>query len=120
MVYRRTAKSEKTREASREALLAAAARLMRKHGYHGTTMQEVVADAGTSIGNAYFYFRNKDELFGETIRRVIDERWNVTERVMMSAPAGPRRIALIMYANIVGTLSEDMQFVRSIAAVAEH
>lgn len=119
MVYRRTARSEQVRASAREALLAAATRLMRTHGYEGTTMQDVVAEAGTSIGNAYFYFRNKDELFAETIRRVIDARWNASEKLMAAAPVGPKRIAVVMYSNIVVSLGQDVHVVRAISEAHE-
>lgn len=114
MVYRKTARSEKARAATRDALLAAAARLIRAHGYDGATMQDVVAEAGTSIGNVYFYFRNKDELFGETIRRAIDARWDASERLMEGTPVGPKRIAVVMYANITATLGQDVNVARAI------
>jgi AcrR family transcriptional regulator len=119
MVYRRTPRSERAREASREAILAAAESIMRRHGYAATTMQDIVAEAGTSIGNAYFYFRNKDELLGIVMRRVIDDRWAATLSLGARAPAGAERIATVIYANITGMLVIERQFAISIAETVE-
>ncbi|MFL5598198.1 MAG: helix-turn-helix domain-containing protein, partial [Gemmatimonadaceae bacterium] len=52
MVYRQTARSGKVRQASRAKLLAAARKLFARHGYEATTMQQIVREADTSIGNA--------------------------------------------------------------------
>jgi AcrR family transcriptional regulator len=53
-----TAKAERTRE----QIVAAAMRLFREQGYQGTTMRAVAAEAGVSVGNAYYYFSSKEEL----------------------------------------------------------
>lgn len=62
MVYRQTKRSAKIRLESRTRILAAARKLFAQKGYEATTMQQVVREAGTSIGNAYFYFENKEGL----------------------------------------------------------
>jgi len=51
----------------REAILRAAAAELAKSGYEGTTLAEVAASAGTSTGNLYKYFANKEELFAATV-----------------------------------------------------
>jgi len=53
-----TARSEQTRA----QIVEAALRLFRERGYAGTTMRAVAEEAGVSVGNAYYYFRSKDEL----------------------------------------------------------
>ena len=45
------------------ALLEAARSLFFKHGYAGTTMDQVAAKAGFSKRTTYLYFKNKDDLF---------------------------------------------------------
>jgi AcrR family transcriptional regulator len=51
-------KSQRTRA----AIVEAALRLFREHGYERTTMRAIAAAAGVSVGNAYYYFRSKEEL----------------------------------------------------------
>lgn len=48
--------------ATRQAVLDAALELFREHGYEKTTMRAIAAAAGVSVGNAYYYFRSKDDL----------------------------------------------------------
>jgi AcrR family transcriptional regulator len=42
--------------------VAAALRLFRDQGYEATTMRAVAAEAGVSLGNAYYYFASKEHL----------------------------------------------------------
>lgn len=53
----------------REAIVKAAAEVFARDGFERATLSEVVLRAGTSIGNFYKYFANKEELFGEFIPR---------------------------------------------------
>ncbi len=54
----RTAKAEQTRR----TIVEAAVRLIRRDGYDATTMRAIAAEAGVSIGNAYYYFSSKEQL----------------------------------------------------------
>lgn len=53
----------------RAAIVAAASALFASVGYEATTMAEVATRAGTSIGNVYKYFSNKEALFAEVLPR---------------------------------------------------
>jgi AcrR family transcriptional regulator len=61
---RRTAAKPQPGDAtSRDQLLAAAARVFARAGYHGASMSEIAAEAGFSKGALYWSFASKDELF---------------------------------------------------------
>ncbi|RSM73546.1 TetR family transcriptional regulator [Amycolatopsis sp. WAC 01375] len=63
------AKSEETRS----LIVATALRLFAENGYDRTTMRAIAAEAGVSVGNAYYYFASKDQLiqgFYDEIARV--------------------------------------------------
>ena len=47
---------------TRSAIIDAALRLFRTHGYEATTMRAIAAEAGVSVGNAYYYFTSKQHL----------------------------------------------------------
>ncbi len=49
-------------EQTRALILDTALRLFEEQGYERTTMRAIAAEAGVSVGNAYYYFRSKDEL----------------------------------------------------------
>jgi AcrR family transcriptional regulator len=51
----------------REALLRAAGEAFAEVGYERAALGDIVERAGTSIGNLYKYFKNKDELFAAFI-----------------------------------------------------
>jgi AcrR family transcriptional regulator len=61
----RTARAEQTRAAITEAALA----LFRERGYEAATMRAIAQRAGVSTGNAYYYFRSKEELIQEFYSR---------------------------------------------------
>jgi AcrR family transcriptional regulator len=49
-------------EQTRELILATALRMFRERGYEATTMRSIAAEAGVSVGNAYYYFDSKEHL----------------------------------------------------------
>jgi AcrR family transcriptional regulator len=107
MVYRRTARSDEVRARARTRILDAARALFARDGYEATTMQQIVARAGTSIGNAYFYFPNKEQLFAELIERCVAETWDETEALAEPTAPGAARVGTIIYANLLGMLVEN-------------
>ncbi|MGH0035402.1 MAG: TetR/AcrR family transcriptional regulator [Myxococcota bacterium] len=55
-----------------EAILEAAARIFRQHGYAAGTTDRIAEKAGVSIGTLYQYFPNKDALLVALAERHID------------------------------------------------
>ncbi len=49
-------------EQTRALILDTALRLFEEQGYEGTTMRAIAAEAGVSVGNAYYYFDSKEQL----------------------------------------------------------
>src|SRR5579871_309427 len=47
---------------TRSLIIATALRLFRERGYESTTMRAIAAEAGVSVGNAYYYFASKEHL----------------------------------------------------------
>ena len=112
MVYRRTARSDEVRADARARIQDAARTLFTRHGYEATTMQQIVADARTSIGNAYFYFPTKERLLAELVERFIEEEWDASEALAESASPGPVRIGTIIYANVTSMLGDNRDLAR--------
>ena len=54
-------KSEQTRQLVADVAL----RMFREIGFEKTTMRAIAAEAGVSVGNAYYYFASKDDLVHE-------------------------------------------------------
>ncbi|WP_162794697.1 TetR/AcrR family transcriptional regulator [Nonomuraea lactucae] len=49
-------------ESTREVIVETALRLFRERGFDATTMRAIAAEAGVSVGNAYYYFDGKEAL----------------------------------------------------------
>jgi AcrR family transcriptional regulator len=62
------------REETREEILAAAARVFAKRGFHAASLDAVAAEAGYSRGAVYYNFADKEELFLELLDRRCAER----------------------------------------------
>lgn len=89
MAYRRTAYMEERVSRRKQQMLKAAEALIIEHGYKATTMQDVAKKAGTSIGNVYFYFSNKDEMVMEVIDHLCEEIWSTDDLKAMDLSAYP-------------------------------
>jgi AcrR family transcriptional regulator len=58
----KTAISSDKAEETQRRIVAAAAELFAEHGYHSTSLNDVIAAAGSTKGGFYFHFRSKAEL----------------------------------------------------------
>jgi AcrR family transcriptional regulator len=73
MKRKRKTQGERRRE-TRELVLAAAARLFAKRGFHATSLDAIAEEAGFSRGAVYYNFADKEELFLELLDRRCAER----------------------------------------------
>src|SRR5512142_1135201 len=64
MVYRTSKATQERKDARRRQLLAAAGKVFAARGYGGTSVKDIVGEAGVSVGTFYFYFPSKEEVFG--------------------------------------------------------
>ncbi|HSL22063.1 MAG TPA: TetR/AcrR family transcriptional regulator [Vicinamibacterales bacterium] len=60
------------KEARRQEILSAAARLLATYGYHGMAMRDLARATGTSLANLYNYFSSKDDLVFALQTRAFD------------------------------------------------
>jgi AcrR family transcriptional regulator len=74
-------RSQRRRARTEEAILRAAERRFLEHGFHGTTVEEIAADADISVGSIYNHFDSKDGLY----RALIEHALLVEERYMEDA-----------------------------------
>jgi AcrR family transcriptional regulator len=57
---------------TRQRILEAALDAFTHHGYHGTTMDDIAAQSGTSKGTLYWYFESKEALLETVFRDLFD------------------------------------------------
>jgi AcrR family transcriptional regulator len=115
VVYHRTARAEATRAASQASLLKAAARLFAERGYEATTMQDIVRAAGTSIGNAYFYFENKEALLRSLVHASSTDMFDEAEQHTAHL-TGPERVGAIIAFNTMNFLTTHRNMLRMLTA----
>jgi AcrR family transcriptional regulator len=60
-------------QATRAELLAISLRLFREKGFEATTMRDIAAEAGMSLGAFYYYYPSKDSIVLDYYRQVQDE-----------------------------------------------
>ena len=80
---------EKQKEARRQAMLAAAARLFKEQGFAKTSMEEIAAAAGLSVATAYNYFKTKGEICIAIYKADLDLVQEATDRVIANPPRDP-------------------------------
>jgi|GEM_PF-5152870 Transcriptional regulator len=56
----------------KDLIIDAAARLFTDKGYYCTSMEDVAKEAGVAKGSLYYHFKNKSQLFLETVLSGID------------------------------------------------
>jgi TetR/AcrR family transcriptional repressor of nem operon len=73
---------------TRDAVIRAGSRLVRLHGYNGTSLDEVLRESGVGKGNFYYYFRSKEELGHAILDELIREFIDRTLEPCFADPAG--------------------------------
>ena len=79
-------------EARRRQLLDHATRLFAEHGYHPTSVAEIVRTAGVGKGVFYWYFESKEQLFLEVLAQAQHDLWSVQQAAVEDEPDPVRRI----------------------------
>lgn len=92
----------------REAILKAAAEAFADGGFERAALGDIVARAGTSIGNLYKYFANKDELFAEFIPRGFTTELTSRVRAQVEALRSESNVFALDDAHPYRRASEDL------------
>jgi len=81
---------------TRSAIIDAALTLFREKGYDATTMRAIAAEAGVSVGNAYYYFDSKEHLIQAFYDRAQEEHRAAARPVLDTEHEFGARIAGVM------------------------
>jgi AcrR family transcriptional regulator len=87
-------------EQTRLAIVEAALRLFREHGYEATTMRAIAQEAGVATGNAYYYYGSKEELIQEYYARNQADHAAACRRVLAEETGLEARIRGVLGALI--------------------
>jgi AcrR family transcriptional regulator len=92
--------------ATRRALLLAAARHFADHGYHATTLRELLATSGHTKGALYFHFTSKYEL-AEALATELFASWEDVVARIVARGLDPLQTLLVCYDAFIGRLLQD-------------
>jgi TetR/AcrR family transcriptional regulator, lmrAB and yxaGH operons repressor len=90
---------------SKGKTLAAAAKLFRQQGYHGTALHDILAAAGSPRGSLYFHFPGGKEEIGEAALALAGE----AVRQGIAAAAGASASAEIFLVRIVRSMASELE-----------
>ena len=107
MAYRKTEHTLLRNARRRKQILDAARRMFSSRGYKETTMNRIVSEARTSIGNCYFYFPNKEAILMEIVREIIDRLWRFPVIHAENAVSGASKLACILYESVIVMIREE-------------
>src|SRR3954449_4599175 len=76
------------KEETRERILRAAARAIRKHGFEGVGVAEVMKEAGLTHGGFYAHFESRDALLAAAADQAGGETLEILTRAIAAAKPG--------------------------------
>ncbi|MDX3929863.1 MAG: TetR/AcrR family transcriptional regulator [Shinella sp.] len=86
-------------EANREAVINAASRLFREHGFDGIGLKDLMRGAGLTQGGFYKQFESKDDLAAQASRRAMEHatrRWSA----VAAASSDPLEAVIELYLSM--------------------
>src|SRR5260370_32563058 len=86
----------KKAEATSARILDVALDLFRRRGFEQTTMRGIAAEAGVSLGSAYYYFESKEDLVMAFYEQAIEAMAPRMEAALADTTSFEERIAAIM------------------------
>lgn len=84
-----------TKEASHERIVDAAARAIRRSGYSGTGVADIMKEAGLTHGAFYAHFESRDAMLAEAADRAGAESNSLAASVVAAAPSDQALMALM-------------------------
>src|SRR5215472_2525043 len=81
-----------TPEETRQRLVASAARLFNRVGYHATDSNEIAKEAGYATGTFYKHFEDKRAIFIAAYERWVSSEWQAVSD-QLSSESSPEAIA---------------------------
>lgn len=106
----------KKSEATRARILDTALTLFRNRGFEETTMRDIAAKAGVSLGSAYYYFESKEDLVMAFYERAMEAMAPRLEAALSGAASFEERVA-----NLIAVKFEYFQPSRTfLGALLKH
>jgi AcrR family transcriptional regulator len=85
----------------RRQILEAARACFARNGFHATSMQEVIREAGLSVGAVYRYFPSKNDLVTALAEEVIHDVTDAFEEILSADPPLPLAEAMARAVDVI-------------------
>ena len=92
----------------RQQICSAAAKVIAREGFAGTTMRMVADEAGVSTGMLNHYFANRAELLTQTLVHVSERNQRRYERAIEGLPPGLERLEALLD-SVLGADEESIE-----------
>lgn len=100
----------------RREILEAAWRCFARDGFHATSMDDVIAEAGVSTSVVYRWFRGKDELVAACVREALQGILDALESTLHTEPPVP--LAEAIERVLAAILAQTVRFDQDLTAIA--
>src|SRR3954453_12645389 len=90
---------KRSKEATHDRIVDAAARAIRRSGYDGTGVADIMKDAGLTHGGFYAHFHSREAMLAEAADRAGSESVAMMERIAATSPP-PRALQSMMEAYL--------------------
>ena len=91
--------ASRSKEATHDRIVEAAARAIRRSGYNGTGVADIMKDAGLTHGGFYAHFPSREAMLAEAADRAGGESVAMMERVAATSPP-PQALLAMMQAYL--------------------
>jgi TetR/AcrR family transcriptional repressor of nem operon len=108
--------STRSKQATHERIVGAAARAIRRSGYDGTGVADIMKDAGLTHGGFYAHFPSREAMLAEAADRAGSESVATMERIAAAAPP-QRALQAMMQAYLSKAHVEGVELGCAVAAL---
>lgn len=85
----------------KRAILEAAGRAFRARGFHATSMRDIAAELGMTVGNLYYYFESKQALLAFCQHETLDRLLSLVEENGPDGEGAADRLRRIIVGHVV-------------------
>ncbi len=82
----------------RQEIVAAAARVFKAKGLQGASLGDIATESGADRATLYYYVGNKEELFHEVVREVVEANLVVAQRIRDGEGGAPDKLRRLIIA----------------------
>jgi AcrR family transcriptional regulator len=106
----------RSKEATHDRIVGAAARAIRRSGYHGTGVVDIMKDVGLTHGGFYAHFPSREAMLAEAADRAGSESVAMMQRIAATAPP-QQALQAMMQAYLSKTHVEGVETGCAVAAL---